>query len=146
MTRGLEVATGVEMDFTVVVLPSVPELGVAVGRAKVEVATGGDMSRVGTGSVGTEGTARSEVRTADMDPSEEMESEAGRTSLVKPMSMKALVAFQSTPSLIRTRKDHQWASNAFDQPTHSCKLSNPWNTAYHEVHDVQLVDYRWVRG
>ena len=30
------------MDCTVVVLPSVPERGVAVGRAKVEVATGGD--------------------------------------------------------------------------------------------------------
>ena len=45
------------MDGTVVVLPSVP---IAVGRAKVEVATGGDMARVGTGSVGSEGTARSE--------------------------------------------------------------------------------------
>ncbi len=83
------------MDCTVVVIPSAPELGVAVGRrAKVEVATGGDVSRVGTGSVGTERTARSEdggVRTADMEPSEEIESEAGRTPLVKPMSMKALV-------------------------------------------------------
>ena len=78
------------MDCTVVVLSSVPELGVA-GRAKVEVATGGDMSRVGTGSVGTERTVRSEdggVRTADMDPSEEIESESGRTPLVKPMSME----------------------------------------------------------
>jgi len=37
---------GVGMDCTVVVLPSVPELGVAGGRAIVEVATGGDMSRV----------------------------------------------------------------------------------------------------
>ena len=48
--------------------------------------SGGDMSRVGTGSVGTEGTARSEdggVRTADMDPSEEIESEAGRTPLCR---------------------------------------------------------------
>ena len=70
------------MDCTVVVLPSVPVLGVAVGRAKVEVATGGDMARVGTGSVGTERTARSEdggIRTADMEPSEGIESEAGRT-------------------------------------------------------------------
>ena len=49
----------VEMDCTVVVLPSVPVLGVVVGRAKVEVATGGEMSRVSTGSVGTERTARS---------------------------------------------------------------------------------------
>jgi len=80
------------MDCTVVVLP---ELEVAVGRAKVKVATGGDMSRVGTGSVGTGRTARSEdggIRTADMEPSEGIESEAGRTPLVKPMSMKALVA------------------------------------------------------
>ena len=78
------------MDCTVVVLPSVPELEVAVGRTKVEVATGGDMSRVGTGSVGIKGTARSEdrgVRTAGMKPSEEIESEAGRTPLVKPMSI-----------------------------------------------------------
>ena len=91
------------MDCTVVVLPSVPELGVAVGRAKVEVATGGDMSRIGTGSVRTEGTARSEdggVRTADMDPSEEIESEAGRTPLVKPMSMKALVAVSGRSSTV----------------------------------------------
>ena len=91
------------MDGTPVELPSVPELGVAVGRAKVEVATGSvgpgsvgrDMARVGTGSVGTEGTARSEdggERIADMEPSEEKESEAGRTPLVKPISMKALVA------------------------------------------------------
>ena len=46
------------------------------------------MSRVGTGSVGTGRTARSEdggVRTEDMEPS------LGRTPLVKPMSMKALV-------------------------------------------------------
>ena len=57
LTRGLEVATGVGMDCTVVVLPSVP---IAVGRAKVEVATGGDMSRVGTGSVGFGRIARSE--------------------------------------------------------------------------------------
>ena len=88
------------MDCTVVVLPSVPELGVA-GRAKVEVATGGDMPRVGIGSVGTERTARSEdggVRTADMEPSEEIESEAGRTPLVKPMSMKALVAVSGRSS------------------------------------------------
>jgi len=83
------------MNCTVVVLPSVPELGVAVGRAKVEVATGGDMSRVGTGCDDTEGTARSKdggVRTADMEPSEEIESEACRTPLVKPMLMKVLVA------------------------------------------------------
>ena len=88
------------MDCTVVVLPSVPELGVA-GRAKVEVATGGDMSRVGTSSVGTERTARSEdggVRTSDMEPSEGIESEAGRTPLVKPMSMKALVAVSGRSS------------------------------------------------
>jgi hypothetical protein len=46
------------MDCTVVVLPSVPVLGVVVGRAKVEVATGGKMSRVSTGSVGTERTSK----------------------------------------------------------------------------------------
>jgi len=46
------------MDCTVVVLPSVPVLGVVVGRAKVEVATGGEMSRVSTGSVGTERTSK----------------------------------------------------------------------------------------
>ncbi len=34
----------VGMDCTVVVLPSVPVLGVVVGIAKVEVATGGEMS------------------------------------------------------------------------------------------------------
>jgi len=34
------------MDCTVVVLPSVPELGVAVGRANVVVATGGDAALV----------------------------------------------------------------------------------------------------
>ncbi len=91
------------MDCTVVVLPSVPELGVAGGRAIVEVATGGDMSRVGTGSVGTEGTALVlKVRTADMEPSEERESEAGRTPLVKPMSMKALVAVSGRSSTYRT--------------------------------------------
>ena len=97
MSQGLEVATGVGMNGTVVVLPSVPELGVAVGRAKIEVATCGDMAHVGTGSVGTEGTARSEdggVRT------EEIESEAGRTPLVKPMSMKALVAVSGRSSTV----------------------------------------------
>jgi hypothetical protein len=91
------------MDCTVVVLPSVPELEVAVGGAKVEVATGGGMSRVGTGSVGTEGTTRSEdggVRTADMESSEGIESEAGRTPLVKPMSMKALVAVSGRSSTV----------------------------------------------
>ena len=85
------------MDCTVVVLPSVPELEVAVGRAKVEVATGG------TGSVGTGRTARSEdggVRTADMETSEGIESEAGRTPLVKPMSMKALVAVSGRSSTV----------------------------------------------
>jgi hypothetical protein len=53
------------------------------------------MSHFGTGSVGTERTARSEdggVHTADMEPSEGIESEAGRTPLVKPISMKTLVA------------------------------------------------------
>jgi hypothetical protein len=94
------------MDYTVVELPSVPELGVAVGRAKVEEATGGDMSRVGTGSVGTERTARSEdggVRTENMEPSEQIESEAGRTPLVKPMSMKALVAVFGRSSTVYPR-------------------------------------------
>jgi hypothetical protein len=46
------------MDCTVVVLPSVPLQGLAIERAKVEVATGGDMSRADTGSVDTERTAR----------------------------------------------------------------------------------------
>ena len=43
------------------------------------------MSRVGTGSGGTGRTARSEdgvVRTADMEPSEGIEAEAGRTPYV----------------------------------------------------------------
>jgi hypothetical protein len=48
----------VEMDCTVVVLPSAPVLGVVVGRAKVEAATGGEMSRVSTGRVGTERTSK----------------------------------------------------------------------------------------
>ena len=91
------------MDCTVVVLPSVPELEIAVGGAKVEVATGGDMSRVGTDSVGTEGTTRSEdggVRTADMESSEGIESEAGRTSLVKPISINALKTVSGRSSTV----------------------------------------------
>jgi hypothetical protein len=104
------------MDCTVVVLPSVPELGVAGGRAKVEVATGGDMSCVGTGSVGTERTARSEdvgVRTADMEPSEGIEFEAGRTPLVKPMSRKALVVKYCIRGIKR-------ASNFFNIASNTC--------------------------
>ena len=40
------------MNCTVVVLPSEPALRVALGVAKREVATGGEMSRVGIGSDG----------------------------------------------------------------------------------------------
>ena len=85
------------------VVPSVPELGVAVGRPKVELATGGDMSRVGTGSGDTGRTARSEnggVHTADMEPSEGIESEASRISLVKPISINAMKTVSGRSSTI----------------------------------------------
>ena len=61
------------------------------------------MPRVGIGSVGTERTARSEdggVRTADMEPSEEIESEVSRAPFVKPMSMEALVAVSVRSSTV----------------------------------------------
>ena len=70
--------------------------------AKVEVARGGEMSRVGTGKVGAvtatgswDGGCR-----VDMEQTEVVEAETGSASLVNPRTMKALVTVSADKELI----------------------------------------------